>query len=140
MVMNTLNKPLVPICAWCVKANKPEYSYYDLGVSKTVKEEINVVNEQIKENIDKFIFSHGVCVPHLKLSYSKMPSKLPWALQQAESQPGGPIPCLLTDDATRHAYMKGLFTSELVQQYNQTQKQTKQEFTEHLKKLAGIRS
>ena len=138
--MDTLNnKPLVRICAGCLKVDNPDYAYYDIvGVSDDIKKEIKLINQQIKDNRDKFIFSHGVCIPHLKLLYVDMPKKLPWALKQSEFQPGGPIPCLLTDEATRHAYMRGLFTEELVQQYIQSQQQAKADLTEHLKKLAGI--
>ena len=133
-------KPMVRICAWCTSINKKEHKKYDMGVSRRVKAEINVVNYQVKTHKHNFSFTHGVCIPHIKLAYQSMPELLDNALQQAESQEGGPIPCLLTDDALRHAYMKGLFTPELVQQYAQSQQQAKKDLSERLKKLAGIPS
>ena len=139
MSMNISNKPLVRICAWCLKADDPEYKQYDLGVNDIVKKEIRIINQQISDSRDKFTFTHGVCMPHMKIAYADMPDKLPLALKQAESQPGGPTPCLLTDDDTRHAYVRGLFTKELFQQYSKEQEHAKTEFTESLKKLAGIR-
>ena len=133
-------KPMVRICAWCTSINREGYEIYDMGVDKKVKDEIAIVDHQIKIHRHDFAFTHGTCIPHLKIAYRTMPDLLDNALRQAQSQEGGSIPCLLQDEALRHAYMRGLFTPELVQQYLQSQQQSKKELTEHLKKLAGIPS
>jgi hypothetical protein len=132
-----IRKPTVRVCSWCQRINSPELSG---NVDQQIKDEMKVVDSQIKANHDNFHFTHGICLLHLTQMYKDMPEKLGPVLRKAELEKGGPVPCLLTDTNLRHAYMRGLFTPRLMKQALKNQQQAKTELTERLKKLAGIHS
>lgn len=140
--ISALVKPEVRICSWCQQINSPQFALYAINIDQKVKDEMKVVDEQVRAHDEKdFSFSHGICLPHLIQMYKKQPKmtdeKLKLAIHQSKTQKGGPIPCLLTNDSLRHAYMRGLFTPELIQQAAQYQEN--EEIIERFKKLAGIR-
>ena len=135
------NKPTVRVCSWCQRINHSEFAKYNIGIDPKVKVEMDVVDKQIEANRDTFHFTNGICMLHLTQMYQNIPGKetqLQVALKKAESQGGGPVPCLLTDTELRHAYMRGLFTPKMIKQASQAQQQAKINLTERLKKLAGI--
>ena len=136
-----LRRPRVRICSWCQRINYPDFAKYNVGIDQKVKVEMDMVDKQIRANLDNFNFTGGICMLHLTQMYQNMPGKedqLKLALKQAELQKGGPVPCLLTNTELRHAYMRGLFTPKMIKQASQAQQQAKINLTERLKKLAGI--
>jgi len=141
---STLVKPEVRICSWCQNINKPQFAPYAVDVDQTVKDEMKEVDRQVREHDKDFIFSHGICLLHLVQMYKKLPKmtdeKLKLAIYQSKTQKSGPIPCLLTNEPLRHAYMRGLFTPESIRQAANMQQEAITEFTESLKKLAGIKA
>lgn len=139
--INNTTKPFVSICSYCENINDPRMAEFANGIDPKVKDEMKVVNEKVKENKDKFTFSHGTCQQHLVQNLQKISgmTKERIASMIEKSNQGNPIPCLLTNEPFRHAFMKGLFTPELIKQATQSTQQSNQKLTERFKKLAGIK-
>jgi hypothetical protein len=135
------DKPMVRICSWCQQINLKQFARYASNIDPKVLTELAEVDKQVKANQNNFTFTHGVCVPHFIQSYKEIPGmtddKLKPMIQKLET--GGPPPCLITDDATRHAFARGLFTPEMVKQYQQAQQGDNNQITERFQVLAGIR-
>jgi len=115
------------------------------GIDQKVKDEMKVVNAQIQkpESKEHHSFSHGTCLDHAIQNFKTIPGITPERLNafiEKLKQSSNPTPCLLKDDALRHAFMKGLFTKEEIQKAQQSTQQSNQQLTERFKKLAGIQS
>ena len=139
------DKPMVKICSWCQKINIPDMKAYAATVPDKIKEEMKVVSEQVEANRENITFSHGACVPHAIQTYKTMAGMTEEKLKGFinKMSKSGPPECLVEDtpeaQALRHAYMKGLFTKELMQQALQKQQGDNNQITERLQVLAGIR-
>ena len=142
---NFEGKVIVPVCAYCQKINDENMRAFAQGIDQKVKDEMKVVNAQIQkpENKEKHSFSHGTCQDHAIQNMKTIPGMTPERLDsfiQKMKQSPNQTPCLLKDEALRHAFMKGLFTKEEIQQAHQSTQQSNQQLTERFKKLAGIKS
>lgn len=135
-------KPMVRICSWCQKINDPQYAEQAAGLDTKVKEEMKEVDRKVKESENNFTFSHGICLPHTIQVYKAMPGmtedRIKMVIQKAEQ--GNPPPCLITNEPLRHAFMKGLFTPEMIQQATKEKHRLQLEMRQRFKKLAGVRS
>lgn len=142
ILIDMADKPMVTICSWCQKINDPQFTQFGAGVDTKVKEELKIVDQQVKANGDKFTFSHGVCVPHAIQSYKEIPGMTKDRLKTIVDKmaQGNPPPNLVENEPLRHAYMKGLFTPELIQQATKEKHALQLEFRQRFKKLAGLRS
>ena len=102
---------------------------------------MKVVDQEVKDNIDNFVYTHGVCIPHVVQTYKELPNMTDDRLNSVVNKAlqNDPPPCLLTNEPLRHAYMKGLFTPELIQQATKAKHQQQLEERQKLKKLAGIK-
>lgn len=135
-------KPIVRICSYCQQINNPDMVVFAKGIDPKIKDEMKSVDKKVKENRDKFTFTHTVCVPHLTQNLERIPGMTKERIRSMveKSEQGNPVPCLLVNEPLRHAYMRGLFTQEQIQQAVQSQKQDNQNLTERFKILAGIKS
>lgn len=135
------DKPTVRICSWCQKINDPQFAEYARGIDVKIREEMKVVDQQVKDNKDNFVYTHGVCIPHVVQTYKELPNMTDDRLNSVVNKAlqNDPPPCLLTNEPLRHAYMKGLFTPELIQQATKAKHQQQLEERQKLKKLAGIK-
>lgn len=134
-------KPMVKICGACQYAGKPGYEKMGLGADEKVVSELKVVDEQIRKHQKDYGFTHGTCAPHYMQSVKQMPGITPEKLASIEAKlktNPNMAPCLLTDEPLRHAYMRGLFTKEEIQQAAQQVQQSNHALTERFKRLAGI--
>lgn len=136
------DKPMVRICSWCQKINNEGMEAYAATVPDKIKQEMKVVSAQVKINQENFTFTHGTCIPHVVQSYREM--KIPEErikLMVDKFKDDAP-PCLVEDtpesQALRHAYMKGLFTKEQIEQAFEKQKGENDKITERFQVLAGI--
>jgi len=138
-----MENPIIRICASCQVAGEPGKEKLALNADQTVKDELKVVNQQVKSHSKQFTFSHGLCGPHLLQSYSEIsgitPERMASIKTKIENNPDT-IPCLITNKELRHGYMKGLFTPEMIKQAAHSTQQSNQQLTERFKKLAGIKS
>jgi hypothetical protein len=133
------DKPIVQICAYCQQINAPNMVEFSHGIDQKVKDEMKIVDAQIQkpENKQKYSFTHGTCKPHHIQNIQSIPNITPEKakifIDKINASPDT-TPCLIQNDALRHAFMKGLFTIEDMQRV----KQSNQQITERFKKLAGI--
>lgn len=140
------DKPMVRMCSWCQQINGKNMAAQAATIPAKIKEEMKVVDEQVRANKDNFTFTHGVCIPHVIQTYSTIPNMTEEKLKSIvdKVQKSDPPPCLVEDTpemaALRHAYMRGLFTKESMQQAIQTQQSGSAQLTERLQVLAGIRN
>ena len=134
-------KPIVRVCSTCQKINTPGMEKYGLGVDEKIKSEMDEVNKKIISNFKNINFSHGLCNKHLYQMYENVPNMTPERLASVKEKlkHNNPIPCLLENEPLRHAYMKGLFTQEQIEQAVQNN-QPKISFKDRIKKLAGIKN
>ena len=137
------NKPTVRMCSWCQTINNEDMKKYAVHVPQKIKDEMKIVDGQVKINRHNFVFTHGACIPHVTKAYSLVPGMTKEKLQSfVVGLKNDAPPCLIEDTPKaqflRKAYMKGLFTPELVQQALHKQKQDNQKITERFKKLAGL--
>lgn len=133
-------KPIVQICAACQMINRPENAKFAVGVDEKIKKELEVVDEQVNKHRNDFNFTHTMCLHHMEQAYTSphIPTEKTKAFIDKLRQRGGNCPNLMEDDALRHAYMRGLFTPELVQQTAQAQQNQNTQLVERFKKLSGI--
>ena len=139
---NYEGKPIVRVCTTCQKINSTEMESFSLGINQKVKNEMDVVDKKIKENSLKFSFSHGMCNLHLYQTFQTIPNITPERLESIKEKlkrNTDPVPCLLQNEPLRYAFMKGLFTKEMIQQELQSTQQSNQHITERFKMLAGIK-
>ena len=139
--LNHEGNPIVNVCAYCQQINASNMVQFASGVEQKVKDEMKIVDSQIRANTDKFSFSHGICIPHAIQMYSdagyskdeleKMASEM--------KHKNTSVPCLLENEPIRRAYMNGIFTVEQMKQTQQPEEQNKR-LTERFKTLAGIKS
>ena len=135
------DKPIVQICSWCQKINSPENAQYANSIDHKIRDELKVVDQQIKANTDKFSFTHGACIPHLIQSYKAIgmtDDQLKPIIKKTEMR--NPPECLITNEAVRHAFMKGLFTPELVKQQNDALQQSNNQIKERFQVLSGLKN
>ena len=142
---NHEGKFIVAVCAYCQKINDESMRAFAQGIDQKVKDEMKEVNAQIQkpENKEKHSFSHGTCRDHAIQNIKTIPGMTPERIHsfiEKMNQSPNQTPCLLKDEALRHAYMRGLFTKEEIQQAQQSTQQSNQQLTERFKKLAGIKS
>ena len=134
--------PIVMVCSYCQKINDANMQRFAQDIDQEVKNEMKVVDEKIKENKNNFQFSHGICREHTIQNLKTIPGMTPERIQsfinKAGQNPNIPQ-CLLKDTPLRHAFMKGLFTKEQLQQAHQSTHQSNLQLTERFKKLAGIK-
>jgi hypothetical protein len=104
---------------------------------------MKVVDAQVKANKDNFVFSHGTCLPHIVQTYRGMKIPEERIKLMVDKAKGDAPPCLVANtpesQALRHAYMKGLFTKEQMEQAVEKQKGANDSITERFQVLAGIR-
>jgi cell division protein ZapA (FtsZ GTPase activity inhibitor) len=141
---NHEGKFIVVVCAYCQKINDENMRAFAQGIDQKVKDEMKVVNAQIQkpESKEYHSFSHGICKDHAIQNIKTIPGMTPERIQSfidKINQSPTSAPCLLKDEALRHAYMKGLFTKEEIQQAQQSTQQSNERLTERFKKLAGIK-
>lgn len=134
-------KPIVSICSACEWAGEKGYEFAQMGADAQVVDELRKVHQQVQANLKKYTFTHGTCEKHLLQSVNQMqnmtPEKAQTFLQRAKLK--GNLPsCLLTDAPLRHAYARGLFTKQEIQQAAQQVQQSNHALTERFKRLAGI--
>ena len=137
------DKPMVRMCSWCQGINNKGMEKFASTVPDNIKKELGVVDTQVKANQGNFTFSHGACIPHVVQSFRDMnlpEERIKLMLDKAK---GNAPPCLVCDtpesQALRHAYMKGLFTKEQMEQAIEKQKSDNTTITERLQVLSGIR-
>ena len=61
--------PIVRVCAYCQQINSEKMKPFAQGIDQKVKDEMSVVDEKVKENANKYSFTHGICLPHLVFQY-----------------------------------------------------------------------
>ena len=138
------DKQMIRMCSWCQRINKPNMVEQSLSIPAKIKEEMKVVDEQVKVHKDNFAFTHGVCIPHAIQAYKDAPGMTEDRLKIIVDKVGksDPPPCLVEDtpemEALRHAYMRGLFTKELMQQALQQKQGANDKITERFQVLSGI--
>jgi len=142
---NHEGKLIVPVCAYCQGINNENMKEFAQGIDQKVKDEMKVVDAQIQkpESKEKHSFTHGTCREHSIQNIKTMPGMTPERLQSFISKldaSSNKTPCLLKNEPLRHAFMRGLFTPEEIQQAQQSTQQSNQQLTERFKKLAGIKS
>ena len=116
---------------------------FAFNTDQKTKDELKVVNQQVKAHSKDFSFSHGACGLHLLQSYSEIPGITPERMESIKTKIKNntdSLPCLITDKALRHGYMKGLFTPEMIKQAAQSQQQSNHQLVERFKTLSGIKS
>jgi DNA-binding transcriptional MerR regulator len=135
-------KPIVKICASCQRINMPGMEKFGLEIDQKIKDEMKIVDNQVKSNSKNFSFSHGICQLHLIQQLKLIPGMTKERIKSMvdKSNQGNPVPCLLQDEFLRHNYMKGLFTSEQIQQASQELQQSNKNLKEHFRTLAGIKN
>ena len=136
------DKSVVLICSWCQRINDPQLAKFAVGIDTKIKKEMSVVDEKVRKNLSKFTFSHGICVPHIIQLYREQgqtKSQIELMVKNLTAK-GQIVPSLIEDAPLRHAYMRGLFTPELMQQAQQHQQKDNEKLTERFKTLAGISS
>lgn len=136
-------KPIVRICASCQNAGEAGNERLAFNTDQKTKDELKVVNQQVKAHSKDFSFSHGACGLHLLQSYSEIPGITPERMESIKTKIKNntdSLPCLITDKALRHGYMKGLFTPEMIKQAAQSQQQSNHQLVERFKTLSGIKS
>ncbi len=133
-------RTIISICATCQKINNPGMEEFGKGIDQSVKDEMKDVDAQVKANKDKFSFSHGVCQPHMIQTLKTIPGMTEERIKSMIDKSENSVPCLLTNAPIRHAYMKGLFTPEQIQQAAQAQQQAQQNLKEYFQKMAGIKN
>ncbi len=134
---NFEDKPMVRICAACQNAGEPGNEKFAPGADQSVKDELQQVNKQVKSHIKDFEFSHGACEFHLLQNYASIDGMTPERMASIKTKlvnNPNKLPCLITDKALRHAYMRGIFTNEQMSQVTKSN----EHLTERFKKLAGI--
>ena len=138
-----VDKPMVRICSWCQGINNKGMENFANTIPENVKKEMAMVDAQVKANQENFTFSHGTCLPHVVQSFKEMKIPEEKIKLMVDKVKGDAPPCLVEDttesQSLRHAYMKGLFTKELIQQALEKQKGENDKITERLQVLAGIR-
>lgn len=135
-------KPIVKICSACQMISRPENAKFAVGVDEKIKKELAVVDEQVKKHRNDFNFTHTMCLHHMEQAYTnpQIPPEKTKAFIDKLRQRGNNCPNLMEDTALRHAYMRGLFTPELVQQAMQTHQNQNTQLVERFKKLSGIKN
>jgi hypothetical protein len=137
------DKPMVRICSWCQGINNDGMKNFASTIPENVREEMKVVDAQVKANQGNFVFSHGTCLPHVVQSFREMKIPEERIKLMVDKVKGDAPPCLVADtqesQALRHAYMKGFFTKEQMEQAVEKQKGANDNITERFQVLAGIR-
>ncbi len=134
-------KPSVNICSWCQNINSSENIKFSTDVDQKVKDELKVVNQQVKNHTNDIRFTHGICIPHaiqMYKDYGFTDDKIKPIIKKIQTQ--NPPSCLVIDEKTRQEYMKGFFTPEMVKQAQQSQQAQNNQLIERFKKLSGIKA
>ena len=140
----TDNRPVARICSWCqrINDNNPHMKKLAEIIPQNIKDEMAIVNQQIKANNEVVHFTHGICVPHYVQKLMEIPGmndiQLKNAVDKIRNSNPPPPPSIINNAELRHQYMRGLFTKEQMQQAFQAQQAAQQKLTERFQKLAGI--